>query len=100
MARKAHKRTIVDRLFSLRGDYRTAYSTPAGKRVLAHILDYCGVDRTPSVPGDVFMTGVLVGRQDVGREIIKAKHITDEELRRLAENFREEEPEHGDQAET
>ena len=100
MARNAHKRTIVDRLFSLRSDYRTAYSTACGRRVLAHILDYCGADCTPSVPGDVFMTGVLVGRQDVGREIIKAKNISDEELRRLAENFREEEPEHGDQAET
>ena len=59
--------------------YRLAFSSPAGKAVLADLAKFCRATETVFNP-DPRLTDVLIGRNEVFRRIQNHIHLTPEEL--------------------
>ncbi len=55
-----------------RRDFRSVFATPAGRRVLWSLLDWCGLFRPVAVKGDPYETYHRDGRRDIGLRIIRA----------------------------
>lgn len=54
-----------------RRDFRSVFATPAGRRVLWSLLDWCGLFRPVAVKGDPYETYHRDGRRDIGLRIIR-----------------------------
>ena len=54
-----------------RRDFRSVFATPAGRRVLWCLLDWCGLFRPVAVKGDPYETYHRDGRRDIGLRIIR-----------------------------
>ncbi|MDJ0944259.1 MAG: hypothetical protein QNJ30_12375 [Kiloniellales bacterium] len=54
-----------------RRDFRTVFATPAGRRVLWSLLDWCGLFRPVAVKGDPYETYHRDGRRDIRLRIIR-----------------------------
>ncbi len=59
-----------------RRDFRSVFSTPAGRRVLWSLLDWCGLFRPVAVKGDPYETYHRDGRRDIGLRIIRTLEAT------------------------
>ena len=55
-----------------RRDFRSVFATPAGRRVLWTLFDWCGLYRPVAVKGDPYETYHRDGRRDIGLRILKA----------------------------
>ena len=81
------------RLLDVKGDYRRTFTeTVHGRRVLADLLDKCGMDHShePFVAGAPDLTNANLGKQAIGRHILTLLNITDAEVIRLATRNRKE----------
>ncbi len=54
-----------------RRDFRSVFATPAGRRVLWSLLDWCGLFRPVAVKGDPYETYHRDGRRDIGLRILR-----------------------------
>lgn len=54
-----------------RRDFRSVFATPAGRRVLWSLLDWCGLFRPVAVKGDPYETYHRDGRRDIGLRIVR-----------------------------
>ena len=59
-----------------RRDFRSVFATPAGRRVLWSLLDWCGLFRPVAVKGDPYETYHRDGRRDIGLRIIRTLEAT------------------------
>ena len=83
----------VRRVLDRKGDYRVVFmDTPAGRRVLADLLAETGMDHNhdPFVPGQSDTTFRNLGRQEIGRHILRQINIPDAEIVRLATRNKQE----------
>ena len=55
-----------------RRDFRSVFATPAGRRVLWSLFDWCGLYRPVAVKGDPYETYHRDGRRDIGLRILRA----------------------------
>lgn len=76
-----------EQLKQLRLDYRQLFSTDAGKRVLADLIENTGIFKTSFIPGKQNeMTFFREGQRDIGLMILDKLQIRDmEELQEYAE---------------
>jgi len=59
-----------------RRDFRSVFATPAGRRVLWSLLDWCGLFRPVAVKGDPYETYHRDGRRDIGLRIVRTLEAT------------------------
>ena len=59
-----------------RRDFRSVFSTPAGRRVLWSLLDWCGLFRPVAVKGDPYETYHRDGRRDIGLRSVRTLEAT------------------------
>jgi len=65
-------------------DYRAVHATEPGKRMIADLLAFCGLERDPFVPGAADETAYALGKQRVARRIAAMLNLDEREIMRLA----------------
>lgn len=78
-------------------DYRTAFATPEGQRVLADLFGFCGVGRDMADPQNANHTYYNLGKQRVALRIAACLNMSDADVLRLAQNLEEQAREQADQ---
>ena len=76
-------------------DYRTAFATEAGQRVLADLLRRTGLARATMVQGDTHATAFNEGRRSIGLELVRAVNASPDAAERLLRTGEIEELTHG-----
>lgn len=72
-------------------DYRVAFGTPEGKRVLRDLIKRAGVLAPAAVAGDPGMTHFRDGRASVVKDIMKVLSLDEDDLLDLARQLDEDE---------
>jgi hypothetical protein len=67
-------------------DYQQTFNSPAGQKVLLHIMQSCGIMSSSFVKGDSHVTAFNEGQRSVVVQILKTLKI---DLRKLEEQIRQ-----------
>jgi hypothetical protein len=81
---------LFERFWNRRNNYRAAFRSPAGTRVLADLREFCRADASCVVVGkdgkiDTHATVLAEGRREVWLRITETLDLTDEQLFKLKE---------------
>jgi hypothetical protein len=70
--------------FGRSADYRATFGSPAGQRVLADLLKFCGIDGDCFVPGAPDQTGFELGKRRVALRVISFMNFDERAAAKLA----------------